>query len=166
MAENKWENTELENLGVDEVGKRLKLLKIYWQNFMIVIRPDGTASETSILKRGMLISISGPPDPDFAKSKGLNFILKLVMGLISSKVRKAAQKLGVRYSFLFMRADGKQLAEIAKLIESGKIKPVIDKIFPFEATREALAYVEAGRATVRSSSRSNPSAVKFAPSFV
>jgi NADPH:quinone reductase-like Zn-dependent oxidoreductase len=44
-----------------------------------------------------------------------------------------------------MRANGKQLGEITKLIESGIIKPVIDKIFPFEQTNEALEYVETGR---------------------
>ena len=45
-----------------------------------------------------------------------------------------------------MRADGNQLGEITKLIEAGIIRPVIDKVFPFEQTNEALAYVEAGRA--------------------
>ncbi|WP_243405237.1 zinc-binding dehydrogenase [Pelagivirga sediminicola] len=53
---------------------------------------------------GLLISISGPPTPTFAKSQGLNFILRLVLGLISRKARKTAAQLGVNYSFLFMRA--------------------------------------------------------------
>lgn len=95
---------------------------------------------------GRLISISGPPDPTFAKSMGLNAFLKLVMSLISMGVRKKAKKLGVRYDFLFMRADGRQLDEITALIESGAIKPLVDRIFPFEKTAEALAYVETGRA--------------------
>ena len=45
-----------------------------------------------------------------------------------------------------MRPDGAQLQQIAALVEAGIIKPVIDKIFPFEATQDALAYVETGRA--------------------
>lgn len=45
-----------------------------------------------------------------------------------------------------MRADGGQLREITRLIETGTIRPVIDKVFPFDATNEALAYVESGRA--------------------
>ena len=53
---------------------------------------------------------------------------------------------GVRYSFLFMRAEGRQLSEITGLIESGVIRPVIDKAYPFEKTGDALAYVETGRA--------------------
>ena len=95
---------------------------------------------------GQLISISGPPDPAFAEAFGLNPFLKLVMRLLSRGVRKKAKMLGVRYSFLFMRAQGQQLSEITSLIESGVIRPVIDKVFPFEKTRDALAYVETGRA--------------------
>jgi alcohol dehydrogenase len=45
-----------------------------------------------------------------------------------------------------MRADGDQLGHIAKLIEAGAIRPVIDRVFPFESTREALVYVETGHA--------------------
>ncbi|MDO7846142.1 zinc-binding dehydrogenase [Hymenobacter sp. M29] len=52
----------------------------------------------------------------------------------------------MRYSFLFMKASGKQLGDITKLVEAGIIKPVVDKTFPFAQTNEALAYVEGGRA--------------------
>ncbi len=95
---------------------------------------------------GQLISISGPPDPEFAKDLRLNLFLKLVMRLLSRGVRAKAKSLGIRYSFLFMRAQGQQLNEITSLIESGIIRPVIDKIFSFEKTADALAYVETGRA--------------------
>jgi NADPH:quinone reductase-like Zn-dependent oxidoreductase len=95
---------------------------------------------------GQLISISGPPDPAFAEELGLNLFLKLVMRLLSRGVRKKAKGLGIRYSFLFMRAQGQQLSEITSLIESGVIRPVVDKVFPFEKTGDALAYVETGRA--------------------
>lgn len=95
---------------------------------------------------GLLVSISGPPDPEFAREQGLNLFLKLVMRLLSRGARNKAQRLGVRYSFLFMRAQGQQLGEITSLIESGAIRPVVDKVFPFEKTADALAYVETGRA--------------------
>ncbi len=61
-------------------------------------------------------------------------------------MRKKAGKLGVGYSFLFMRAEGANSARSPRLIEAGVIRPVVDKVFPFEETREALAYVETGRA--------------------
>src|SRR6266496_983166 len=95
---------------------------------------------------GKLISISGPPDPDFAKEIGLTWIVGLLMRLLSYRIRKKAKRQHVRYSFLFMRASGEQLREIGKLIDSGIIRPVVDRVFPFESTNEALAYVEKGRA--------------------
>lgn len=95
---------------------------------------------------GQLISISGPPDPALAEAFGLNPLLKLVIRLLSRGVRKKAKALGVRYSFLFMGAQGQQLGDVTSLIESGAIRPLIDKVFPFEKTNGALAYVETGRA--------------------
>ena len=95
---------------------------------------------------GKLISISGPPDPAFAKSRGLNPFLKVLFYFLSRRVRNNAKRLGVDYSFLFMRAEGRMLSEITALIESGVIRPVVDKVFPFEKTGDAMAYVEAGRA--------------------
>lgn len=94
---------------------------------------------------GQLISLVGPPTPEFAAALGLSWPLKLVIKLLSLSARKKAKKLNVSFKFLFMRAEGKQLGEITKLIETGIIKPVIDKVFPFEQTNDALAYVETGR---------------------
>lgn len=94
---------------------------------------------------GKLISISGPPDSDFAQEIKANWFLKLIIKFLSSSVRKKAKHLNVNFSFLFMKANGRQLTEITKLIDSGVIRPVIDKVFPFEQTNEALSYVETGR---------------------
>jgi NADPH:quinone reductase-like Zn-dependent oxidoreductase len=55
------------------------------------------------------------------------------------------QPRGLCYSFLFMRADGEQLSKITSLIERGVIRPVVDRVFPFEATNDALAYIDTGR---------------------
>ncbi|RMP07580.1 hypothetical protein ALQ30_200178 [Pseudomonas syringae pv. persicae] len=49
-------------------------------------------------------------------------------------------------SFLFVRPDGAQLGKIAELLESGQIKPVIDRVFAFEQAREGLEYLGRGRA--------------------
>jgi NADPH:quinone reductase-like Zn-dependent oxidoreductase len=110
---------------------------------------DGKTLEKSlrVLKRGgKLISISGPPDPEFGKEVAAPGFVRLVMRLLSSGVRRKARGLGVGYSFLFMKSSGSQLREITRLIEAGAIRPVIDRVFPFASTNEALAYVEAGRA--------------------
>ncbi|MFF0947763.1 NADP-dependent oxidoreductase [Rhizobium leguminosarum] len=109
--------------------------------------PKTLEKSLGVLKPGgQLISISGPPDPAFAGELGLNLFLKLVLRLLSRGVRKKAKRLGIRYSFLFMRAEGQQLGQITALIESGAIRPIVDKVFPFEKTGDALAYVETGRA--------------------
>ena len=109
--------------------------------------PKTLEKSLRILKpNGKLISISGPPTPEFASDMGLPWFVKLVMKFLSSGVKKKAKKQNVSYSFLFMRAEGKQLSEITALIDKGIIRPVMDKVFPFEQTNEALAYVENGRA--------------------
>jgi len=95
---------------------------------------------------GHLISISGPPTPVFAIARGLAWPLRQVLRLLSFGIRHKAKKNGSHYSFVFMRADGAQLREITALIESGAIRPVVDKVFPFQDTHQALAYVDSGRA--------------------
>jgi len=101
----------------------------------------------SVLKPGgKLISISGPPDPEFAREKRLNLLLRLVLRFLSRGIRTKSRRRGVKFSFLFMWAQGDQLSKITTLIESGAIRPIVDRVFPFEATNEALAYVETGRA--------------------
>jgi len=94
---------------------------------------------------GRLISISGPPDPDFATAQGLNWLLRQVIRLLSLGIRRRAAARGVHYSFLFMRANGNQLGQITALIDKGIIRPVVERIFPFDDTNEALALVESGR---------------------
>ncbi|NQX39043.1 alcohol dehydrogenase [Pedobacter steynii] len=100
-----------------------------------ILRPGGKA-----------ISISGPPTPDFAKAIGAPWFVKMVLSMISYGIRKKAKKINVDYSFLFMRADGKQLREISNLIKQNVIRPVVDKVFSFDQINEALEYVERGRA--------------------
>ena len=105
------------------------------------------AKSLNILKPGgQLISISGPPDVPFAQALKLNVLLRFVMRMLSRGVLKKAAARGVGYAFLFMRADGAQLAQIGALIDAGAIRPVVDRVFPFAQTAQALAYVETGRA--------------------
>lgn len=95
---------------------------------------------------GVLISLPGPPDPAYAREIGAPWFVSVAMRLLSYRIRRSAKRLGVRYSFLMMRADGDQLREIATLIDAGSVRAVVDRVFPFESTKEALAYVEAGHA--------------------
>jgi len=95
---------------------------------------------------GQLISISGPPDAAFARSLSAGWVLRTIMGVLSYTIRAKAKRRQVHYSFLFMKADGRELAQITSLIDGGFIRPVVDRVFPFASTKEAMAYVESGRA--------------------
>ena len=97
---------------------------------------------------GVVVSInSSTPSPAFARSWGLNPIIVFAITVLSRKALAAARKHNVRYEYLFVRADGEQLGAIARLVENGAIKPVVDKVFRLEQVRDALAYSESGRAT-------------------
>lgn len=111
------------------------------------LRGSEIEKSIGILKPGgRVVSLVGPLDAAFAKARRLNFVIKFVFGLMSYKIMRLAKKRDVAYSFLFARPEGTQLREIGKLIESGKIQPVIDKVFPFEQAKEALDYLAQGRA--------------------
>lgn len=111
------------------------------------IRGDAIEKAVGILKPGgKIISLVGPLDKAFAQTRRLNFVLKFVFGLMSRKIIAQAKKRQVSYSFLFVRPDGNQLSDISKLLEAEQIKPVIDKVFPFEQAKDALAYLAQGRA--------------------
>jgi NADPH:quinone reductase-like Zn-dependent oxidoreductase len=104
-------------------------------------------SLTVLKPGGKAIGVAGPPDAAFANQLGAPKPIGVVMSLLSRKVRAQARKLGVDYSFLFMRADGARLRELAALYDAGHLRPVIDRTFAFDQTLEALAYVERRRAT-------------------
>jgi len=108
---------------------------------------DALEKSLAVLKPGgKLISISGPPDPDFAKESGSGWLFQQLMRLLSFGIRRKSKRRGISYSFLFMTANGGQLGKVTSLIEAGDIRPVLDRVFPFEKTNEALNYVETGRA--------------------
>ena len=138
-------------LGADEVIDYKKqefenILRDY-DAVLGTIRGDGVEKSLRILKpKSSVISLVGPPDAAFARARGMNFLMKVVFGLISGKIIRQARKCGIEYSFLFVHPDGRQLAEIGKLLDAGHIHPVLDKVFPFEQTKEALAYLEEGHA--------------------
>lgn len=141
----------LKNLGADVVvDYKTQDFETMLKDYDVVLNSQDTTtlhkSVNTLKAGGHLISISGPPDVAFASQAGLPGFMKVVMNLLSYKIRKAVAKRQANYAFLFMKAQGQQLAKITELIEAGVILPVVDKVFPFEQTNEAMAYVESGRA--------------------
>jgi NADPH:quinone reductase-like Zn-dependent oxidoreductase len=139
------------SLGADEVVDYKKqefeeMLRDY-DAVLGTVRGDALEKSLRILKpKSTIVSLIGPPDAAFARARGMNFLMVAIFGLLSRKIIRLSQKRGVAYSFLFVHPDGTQLAEIGELLKSERIRPVIDKIFPFEQAKEALAYLEQGRA--------------------
>lgn len=109
---------------------------------------ENLAKSLKVLARGgKVVGIAGPPTPEFAKAAGLNPVLRLVFGMLGRKTRTLAKRLGVSYEFLLMRASGEQLQEIAELVDSGAIRPIVGATFPFEQTVQALESL--GKSSIR-----------------
>jgi len=106
-----------------------------------------TIDAFKLVKRGgTVISLSGPPDRDFARREGAGWLVRIAVWLMGRKVYAAAERAGAAYCWFFTESNGAQLREIAALVDRGAIKPVIDREFAFEQLPEALTYLEAGRA--------------------
>ena len=145
-------NVELaSSLGADEIVdyKKQDFDKVLRGYDAVLAKVKGDTVEKSIgilEPGGKIVSLIGPLDAAFARARRLNFILTFVFGLMSRKILRLARKREVDYSFLFVHPDGQQLAAIGELLESERIRPVIDKVFPFEQAKQALDYLALGRA--------------------
>lgn len=144
-------NVELvRSLGADEVvdykQQRFEDVLRGYDAVLGTIRGDAIEKSVGILKpRGKIVSLVGPLDAAFARARRLNPLLTIVFALMSRKIKRLAKQGGVDYAFLFARPDGEQLARIGQLLETQRIHPVIDKVFPFEQAKEALQYLAQGR---------------------
>lgn len=111
------------------------------------LRGDVIEKSVDVLKPGgKILSLVGPLDKAFARTRELNSLLGFIFGLMSRKIMRLTRSRKVTYSFLFVRPDGDQLGEIGKLLEAEQIRPVIDKVFAFEQAKDALEYLAKGRA--------------------
>ena len=100
----------------------------------------------SILKNGgSLVSLRGLPNKDFAKKMNFPLWKQILFGLAGSKYDKLAKKNNQKYNFIFVRSNGKQLEQIAKIFEEKQIKPSVDTVFAFEDINKALDKVANGR---------------------
>ncbi|RMA65962.1 NADP-dependent oxidoreductase [Ulvibacter antarcticus] len=98
-----------------------------------------------IKKGGKVITLVGPVDKETANRMKLNKIAKLYLAWKRRKITKNIKLKSAYYSLLLMRANVKQLNEVTNLLETGKIKTNIDKVFPLEDALNAILYVDKGR---------------------
>jgi NADPH:quinone reductase-like Zn-dependent oxidoreductase len=139
------------SLGADEVlDYKKQEFEDVLRDYDVVLgtlKGDELEKSLQILKpKSTLVSLVGPPDAAFARARGMNVLMVAIFGLLSFKIIHRAKKRDVAYTFLFAHPDGSQLSAIGALLDAGRIRPVIDRVFPFEQAKEALAYLEQGRA--------------------
>jgi len=68
----------------------------------------------------------------------------VLVSLVQPPSEEKAKELGVRAAIIGVQPNGAQLAEIAKIIEAGKLAPVIDRILPLSEARRAHALSQSG----------------------
>ncbi|EMX0189757.1 NADP-dependent oxidoreductase [Bacillus cereus] len=139
------------SLGADEIiNYKTEKFEDILKNYDAVFNTIGGATlekSFNIIKRGgNIVSVSGMPNARFGKEFGSGFFKTLLFSLASKKLTALEKKHNAQYSFLFMKPSGDQLRTIANYIEAGQIKPVIDRVFPFEDAQKAMEYSESGRA--------------------
>src|SRR5256714_7537834 len=115
----------LRKLGVDEpIDHTQQRFEDVARNIDIVLDTLGGETQErswSVLKKGgNLVSLVQPPSEE------------------------KAEELGVRAAIIVAQPNAAQLAEIAKIIDSGKLAPIIDRILPLSEVRRAHELSQSG----------------------
>ncbi len=139
----------VKNLGADVViDYRKQSFESILHDYDVVLDTVGGETLDKSLRAlrpgGTVISIAGPPDPAFAKESRANPAVRLAIAALSYRVRRRARRHQAKYSFLLVKASGDQLRELTALVDAGIIRPVVDRVFDFDQTRDALAHLEHG----------------------
>jgi len=112
----------LDTLGGDELEKEFKILK----------------------SGGVLVSLKGMPNQDFANRMGISGIKKFIFKFAGGKFDRLAKKNNQKYYFLFVEENGEQLARISDIFEKNQIEVSIDSVYSLSEVNEALKKVEKG----------------------
>ena len=98
-----------------------------------------------VIKRGgVIVTLSGMPNPGSAYENNLGHFKAFLFLLASWSATRTAKQHGATYKFWMMHADGKQLREVTKLVEQGTIRPIIDRVYDLDDVQRALEHCEAG----------------------
>jgi NADPH:quinone reductase-like Zn-dependent oxidoreductase len=132
---------------VDYTKERFESILQDYDAVLATLKGDEIEKYPDILRAGgKIVSLVGPLDVSFARARRLNVMITAIAGWLSRRIKRLAKKRGVDYSFLFVRPDGQQLSQISHYIETGRIRPVIDSVFPFEKAAAALEHLQQGHA--------------------
>jgi len=93
-----------------------------------------------IKQGGKIVSVAGALDEESAKAFGMADYK------LPEELSKLVNEKEAAYKFIFMHPNGEHLGQIKALVEDGKIKPIIDKVYPFEQSIDAFTHLASGRA--------------------
>jgi len=100
-----------------------------------------TLESFEVIKQGgIVVSVVGPLDEPSANMLGMSDYK------LPETLAKASNDRKADYKFILMHPNGAHLNEIKSLIEDEKIKPIIDRVYPFSESVEAFTHLATGRA--------------------
>lgn len=135
----------VKELGADRViDYKIENYKSLATEFDIVLDTLGqeyTAGAFEVIKKGgKVISIAGPLDEDSAKMFGMTDYV------MPEEIANLCKEKEASYKFIFMHPNGSHLGEIKALIEGEKLKPIVEKVYPFSEGIDAFQHLATGRA--------------------
>jgi len=135
----------VKNLGADRVvDYKTEDYKTIVKDADIVFDTLGnnyTIEAFEVLKKGgIVVSVIGAMDEETAKMFGMADYE------LPEDLAKAISHKEAAYKYVFMHPNGAHLGLIKALVEDDKIKPVIDKVYPFNESVEAFTHLASGRA--------------------
>jgi alcohol dehydrogenase len=108
---------------------------------------DLTDSFTILKPGAKTVSIAGVPEPTTARvDLGAGPVMTALLWAASATIRRKARRRGVAYRFMLMHPSGTDLEVLADLVDSGFLRTVTDRVFPFDEIADAFAYLEEGHA--------------------
>lgn len=116
-----------------------------YDGFLDTRRATNLATALKILKPGsQYVTINNMPQPNFADQQKLGPLKKIAFTILSAKNRRLARQHQVQYQFYLMHESGRQLQQLTEWVEAGKLRPIIDRTYPFAELKTAFAYSKAG----------------------
>ena len=122
------------------------LLSDYDSAFVLTRGKDLTDSFDMLRQGAKVVSVASI-DPATARDDlGMGRLLTALVWVANTKIRRQSRRRGVSYRSLMMHPSGDDLDVLARLVDGGELKPVTDRVFPFEQIPDAFAYLEEGHA--------------------
>lgn len=133
---------------IDYTQERIASVLSGFEGVFDLVGGDTLRQAFAIVRSGVtVLSVGGVPEPQTAsKDLGRGFGLRALFWVASFSLRRLARRRGVRYRFFIMHPSGEDLSELARLVEDGAVKVILDSVYPFERIADAMAKLESGHA--------------------